>query len=77
MRMDEGGGSKQWRRRIGSFLSRNEVNQRTGTDRRDTEIGFRTLVGDILRDPRRTLISVTLPGGEVLDEVAVKALVGS
>jgi hypothetical protein len=45
--------------------SRNEITQRTGTDTRD-----------ILSDHRRTLISVTLPGGEVLDEVDVRALVG-
>ena len=56
--------------------SRNEITQRTGTERRDTVEGFRTLVGDILRDRRRTLISVTLPGGEVLDEVDVRVLVG-
>jgi hypothetical protein len=56
--------------------SRNEITQRTGTERRDTKEGFLKLVRDILRDHRRTLISVTLPGGEVLDEVAVRALVG-
>jgi hypothetical protein len=56
--------------------SRNEITQHTGTDTRDTVEGFLTLTGDILSDHRRTLISVTLPGGEVLDEVDVRALVG-
>ena len=55
--------------------SRHETAHRTGTDTRNTEEGFRTLVGDILRDHRRKLRSVTLPSGEVLDEVAVRALV--
>jgi hypothetical protein len=56
--------------------SRDEITQRTGRDRRDTEEGFRTLVKDILSNPRRKLISVTLPNGEVLDEAAVRALPG-
>ena len=56
--------------------SRNKITQRTGTELRDTVEGFLALAGDILRDHRRTLLSVTLPGGEVLDEVDVRVLVG-
>ena len=56
--------------------SRDAITQRTGTETRDTQEGFLTLVKDILRDHRKTLISVTLPGGEVLDEVDVRVLVG-
>jgi hypothetical protein len=56
--------------------SRNEGTHRTGTDTRNTEEGFLTLLGDILSNPRRKLISATLPSGEVLDKVAVRALVG-
>jgi hypothetical protein len=53
--------------------SRNESTHRTCTDTRNTEEGFLTLVGDIFSNPRRKLISATLPSGEVLDKVAVRA----
>ena len=59
-----------------TIRSKDDVTQRTGMDTRDTEAGFLALAGNILRDHRRELISVTLPTGEVLDEAAVRGLVG-
>jgi hypothetical protein len=56
--------------------TRDEITGRISENRRQTEPGFIAAVKDRLRDPRRRLISATLPSGKVLDEAALRALVG-
>ena len=56
--------------------TRDEITGRISETRRRTETGFIAAVKDRLRDPRRRLISATLPSGKVLDETAVRVLVG-
>jgi hypothetical protein len=54
--------------------SQDEITRRIGVKRYSTEAGFLAAIGDILRHPRRRLITATSPTGEVLDETAARAL---
>jgi hypothetical protein len=56
--------------------SQDEITRRIGVKRYGTEAGFLAPIGDILRHPRRRLITATSPTGEVLDETAARVLAG-
>jgi hypothetical protein len=63
-------------RAVWIIKTRDQITGRISETRRQYERGFIAAVKDRLRDPRRKVISVTLPSGKVLDESAVRVLVG-